>query len=124
MSKYEALKWGTVSYHLIAVLVALGVAWFICRKKQVSKNSDKAALLVNGIVFVESINLIWYMKYADEIYGIRDQGIEVGRMHLWVVGALFAGGLAAGIGAERVRGICVCMGLSYIFFGLIAIVVA
>ena len=103
------------------VIATVLLAWFLIRKNQVNRPLNRVAVFLSTFVLIESANFVWLAHFADDLFSIRDQGIEISRWQLFYFGPVFLAALLLSIFATERRKLCVFLCLGYILFGAVAI---
>ncbi len=72
MDKFSFYHWFMVIYHGVNVAFALLLARYLVRTRQVGRSNDRRTLMLSAVVFVESVNFVWLIHFANDLFGIRD----------------------------------------------------
>jgi len=112
-----------VAYHTVQVVAAIMVCRMIARRGKETQPLEWVAIALSAFVMLESINFLWLATCADRLFEIRDQGLEVGRLHLWYVGPIFVVAFVSSFFVKSYRPMCLAFSLSYLVLGGLAILV-
>lgn len=113
---------GLFIYHFLMILVALCIVFL--RRKKCEIFQERAVLFINAFVFVESLNLVWFMKCADKLFNIRDAGVDVWMFHIFLIGILFLVGSFLSLFTSKERRLCILFAASSPVLSLVAALVA
>lgn len=89
MSKTEYFRWFMTVYHAILTLCSLGVLWVLVRGGRVMGLLSRCNHFLCSFLAIQSVNVVWLVHYSDRLFGIKDQGIEIGRLYVWYILPLF-----------------------------------
>lgn len=117
MDKFSFYHWFMVIYHVVNVALALLLARYLIRTRQVGRSADRRTLMLSAVVFVESVNFVWLSHFADGLFGMKGQGMELTILHLCIFGPLFLCACVMCFFATECRFLCACLNFSFLAFG-------
>jgi hypothetical protein len=123
MDKFAFYDWFMAVYHGANVGLAFLLTWHFSRGGQVTRRDNRRTLFLCSLLFVESVNFVWLVHFCDDLFAIRDQGLELGIWHLCIFGPIFLGTAMMCFFVTERRLLCAALCLSYLMLGgLVALV--
>jgi hypothetical protein len=113
-----------IGYHASNLIAAGVLGWFLIRNGQALSLFDRVTITLSSFILFESLNFLWLVKIADDLFQIRGQGLEIGMWHLKLIGPLFVLAAIMSLFTTEKRLLCLAFCFAYIVLGGIAILIA
>ncbi len=120
MDKYSYYQWFITVYHAVNCLAAYMLTLFLIYNKKSLWWGDRGAILLSSFILFESLNFLWIVKAADDLFKIRNQGLQIAWCHLIFIGPIFVVASLMGFFAAERRVLCLAFCSSYVICGVLA----